>query len=332
MKKVKSIYLAILTICAILPFKSIAQTDTRLTQYWEVPSFYNPAATGLTDFIRIRGGARLQWLGIDNAPRNFIGVADMPVKIGSKRIGVGVMVNQQTAGLYHTLNLGAQVSYKLRKLGGLWSFGVQGGMYDQSFKGSEVYIPDDDDYHQGQDQGIPTTDIHGTAFDLAAGIRYDHKWFNAAISCTHITSPTITMNMENQEGGSETSGTQKYQFQAKRTFYFIGQGNIPIKNTLFEVIPSVLVRTDLDFTTAEVTARARYRKFLSFGIGYAWNEGISVNIGADIKNFYIGYAYEYPTSAIRSASSGTHELFVGYSLKLDLSDKNKHRHKSVRIL
>ena len=68
-----------------------------------------------------------------------------------------------------------------------------------------------------------------------------------------------------------------------------------------------------------------------------WNieasaRGISVNIGADIKNFYIGYAYEYPTSAIRSASSGTHELFVGYSLKLDLSDKNKHRHKSVRIL
>lgn len=92
------------------------------------------------------------------------------------------------------------------------------------------------------------------------------------------------------------------------------------------------MRSDLDFTTAEITARARYRKMLSFGIGYAWNEGVSLNIGAEIKNFYIGYAYEYPTSAVHSASSGTHELFVGYSLKLDLSDKNKHRHKSVRIL
>lgn len=313
-------------------FGAKAQTDTRLTQYWEVPSFYNPASTGLTDFIRIRAGARLQWLGIDNAPRNFIGIADMPVKIGSKRIGVGILINQQTAGLYHTLNIGAQVSYKFRKLGGLWSVGIQGGLYDQSFKGSEVYIPDEDDYHQSTDQGIPTTDIHGSALDLAAGIRYDHKWFSAALSCTHLTSPTITMNMENQEGGSETSGTQKYQFQAKRTFYFIGQGNIPVKNTLFEILPSVLVRSDLDFTTAEITARARYRKMLSFGIGYAWNEGVSLNIGAEIKNFYIGYAYEYPTSAVHSASSGTHELFVGYSLKLDLSDKNKHRHKSVRIL
>ena len=168
--------------------------------------------------------------------------------------------------------------------------------------------------------------------DLAFGLRYEHKWFNAALSATHLTSPTVTMNMANSEGGSETSGTQKYQFQAKRTFYLMAQGNIPIKNTLFELLPSVLVRSDLDFTTADITARARYRKFFSFGIGYAWNEGISVNLGVDIKNFYIGYAYEYPTSAIRSASSGTHELFVGYSLKLDLSDKNKHRHKSVRIL
>ena len=55
-------------------------------------------------------------------------------------------------------------------------------------------------------------------------------------------------------------------------------------------------------------------------------------IAAEVKNFYIGYSYDYATSAIRSASSGSHELFVGYSLKLDMSDKNRNRHKSVRIM
>ena len=56
---------------------SSAQGDAQFTQYWAVPAYYNPAATGTVDFIRIRGGARLQWLGIENAPRSFLGSADI---------------------------------------------------------------------------------------------------------------------------------------------------------------------------------------------------------------------------------------------------------------
>lgn len=108
--------------------------------------------------------------------------------------------------------------------------------------------------------------------------------------------------------------------------------NIPVKNTLFEVVPSVLVRTDFGFTTGELMARARYRRMFSFGIGYRWDDAVIATVAAEIKNFYIGYSYDYSTSAIRSASSGSHELFVGYSLKLDLSDRNTHRHKSVRVM
>ena len=108
--------------------------------------------------------------------------------------------------------------------------------------------------------------------------------------------------------------------------------NIPIKNTLFEVIPSVLVKSDLTFTTAEITGRVRYNKFLTAGIGYRYNDAISAMVSAEFKNFYIGYSYDYPTSAISKASSGSHEIFAGYSLKLDLSDKNKNKHKSIRIM
>ncbi len=118
-----------------------AQTDAQFSQYYEAPSFYNPAAIGLTDFVRIRAGARLQWVGVDNAPQTFAGVADMPVKIATQRIGVGLMVNQESQGLYSTLNIDAQLGYKFKKLGGEWTVGLGIGMYDQSFKGSEVYLP-----------------------------------------------------------------------------------------------------------------------------------------------------------------------------------------------
>ena len=109
-------------------------------------------------------------------------------------------------------------------------------------------------------------------------------------------------------------------------------GNIPIKNTLFEILPSVLVKTDFTFTSAEITGRLRYNKFLSFGVGYRWNDAITATIAAELKNFYVGYAYDYPTGAISKASTGSHEVFAGYRLKLDLSDKNTHRHKAIRIM
>ncbi len=324
-------YLIIILLC-ILPLCASAQTEANISQYYAAPTLINPAATGQTDFVRIRGGARLQWLGIENAPKTFMGAADMPFKVGNSRVGVGAVVAQESIGLYSSMDLGVQASYKLKKWGGVWSIGLQIGFRDQSFKGSEVYLPDGDDYHQGTDDAIPTSDIHGTAFDGELGLWYEHPKFYAGLSCTHLMSPTITMNAESSSGGSETSSDRKYVFQARRTLYFTSGCNIPIKNTLFEIMPSILVKSDFTFTSGEIMARARYRKFLSFGIGYRWDDAVIATIAAEVKNFYIGYSYDYATSAIRSASSGSHELFVGYSLKLDMSDKNRNRHKSVRIM
>ena len=46
----------------------------------------------------------------------------------------------------------------------------------------------------------------------------------------------------------------------------------------------------------------------------------------------MGYSDDYPVSAIVKATSGSHEVFLGYSLKIDFSNKNKNKHKSIRIL
>lgn len=311
--------------------KGAAQTDAQLSQYYEVPSFYNPAAIGTTDFLRIRGAARLQWVGIDNAPQSFMGVADMPVKIGRKRIGVGLMLAQESQGLYHSLNINAQVGYKFRKFGGEWTAALGIGLYDQAFKGSEVFIPDGDDYHQPGDEAIPNSDIHGTGLDLALGLWYRHRLFYAGLSCTHLNSPTVSMVTEGT-GGTAGETEHKYTFTARRTLYFMGGCNIPIKNTLFELVPSLMVKSDFTFTTAEITARARYRKMISFGVGYRWNDAIVATVAVEIKNFFIGYSYDYATTAINKASSGSHEIVAGYSLKLDLGEKNRHHHKSVRIM
>lgn len=323
---IKGLVVLVLTLAGAI--RATAQTDAQFSQYYEVPTYYNPGAVGQTDFVKIRGGGRLQWLGIDNAPKSFLITADSPFKLLGKRVGAGIILFQESIGLYKTMNLDAQVGYKFKKWGGEFTVGLTVGMYDQSFKGSEVVLPDDDDYHQGTDDAIPTQDLHGNAFDIGAGVWYTHKYFWAGISATHITSPSIKLNTD----AGDNSTNRDYEFNVGRTLYFMAGSNIKLKNTLFELMPSILVKSDFTFTTGELTARLRYNRFLQFGVGYRWNDAVVATVGAEFKNFYIGYSYDYPTTAIAKASSGSHEVFVGYQLKLDLGEKNRNRHKAIRIM
>lgn len=329
MKKLHYI-IAVVTIVlvAFSSNKLVAQVDAQFSQYYEVPSYYNAGAIGTTDYLRIRAGSRLQWVGIPKAPKTFLALADMPLKLFNKRFGIGLVMQQESMGLYSNMSVGVQLGYKLKLFGGILSAGLQVGFINESFKGSKVYLPDDDDYHEGTDDAIPTSDISGSAFDLGLGVYYTHKYFWAGISGTHLTSPTITMNAESGEGGNE----KNYEFQAGRILYFMAGRNIQLKNTLFEIIPSVMVASDFTFTTAEITGRVRYNKFLSAGIGYRYDDAVSILLGAEYKNFYLGYSYDYPITDISKASSGSHEIFAGYRLKLDLSEKNKNKHKSIRIM
>lgn len=321
--------LLMLTFLLTLTARTEAQNDPQFVQYWALPSFYNPAQAGNIDYIRIRLGANLQWVGIENAPQSFVGTADMPVKLGKKqRIGVGVSALQESIGLYSNLLIGAQAAYKFKALKGVFSIGIQPAYYSTKFKGTEVYIPEGDDYHQPDDEAIPKQDVAGQAFDLSAGISYTHKYFSIGISGLHLLEPKIELSEEN---AAETE-TAQFSTVLRRQMYFTADGNIPIRNSLFSLQPSILVRTDFSNFSAEATMRATYKRFISFGIAYRWKDAVSAMVAAEFKNFFLGYAYSYPLSPINRGSSGSHELVAGYMIKLNYGDKNKNRHRSIRIM
>ncbi|MDE6176541.1 MAG: type IX secretion system membrane protein PorP/SprF, partial [Paramuribaculum sp.] len=114
-----------------------AQTDAQFTQYFEVPSYYNPAAIGNSDFIRIRGVGRMQWVGIDNAPQNFVLTGNMPVKLGKRRLGVGLVMESGSEGLFSNISIDAQGAWQLPlfKKRAVLSIGFNIGYRNQKFKG-----------------------------------------------------------------------------------------------------------------------------------------------------------------------------------------------------
>ncbi len=320
-------HILLLIIC-VTAFGSYAQMDMQLTQYWAVPSYYNAGATGQGDKLNFMVGTRQQWIGIEGAPSSFWGRADMPLRFLGGHHGVGVAFSSTGEGLFSNMVFGAQYAYKIKIKKSFLCLGVQLGMVNQKFDGTEVEIPSSD-FHTppGEDVDIPTTEVEGMAFDAGFGIYYVHPQFYVGLSTTHLTEPTI--RYEDSSGTGEDNG---YEIFVARSYYFMAGGNITLKNPLYELQPSVMARTDLNMFTIDAAMRVRYNKLFWGGIGYRYNDAVSIMIGGEFKGFVIGYSYDLPITAVLKASSGSHELFVGYSMKLDLSDKNKTKHKSIRIL
>lgn len=313
----------------VLPLLAYAQMDIQLSQYWAAPAYFNAGAVGQGDRLNILVGTRQQWVGIEGAPAGYWGRVDMPFKLLGGNHGVGLAFSSNSEGLFSNMVFGAQYAYKYKIKKSYLCIGAQLGLVNQKFDGTKVEIPTSDHHTPaGEDEDIPTTEVEGMAFDMALGIYYVHPYFHVGISATHLTEPTIRYEDSSGSGKNEDG----FEVFVPRQFYFIAGGNIPLKNPLYEIQPSVMVSTDLNVFTAEATVRLRYNKFFWGGLGYRWNDAVSIMIGGEFKGFILGYSYDLPVSAVLKASSGSHEVFVGYSMKLDLSDKNKTKHKSIRIL
>ncbi len=309
------------------------QSDPLYTQAWALPTLYNPAAAGSTDWLRIRGAARLQWVGIENAPKSFTAAADIPFKLLNRRWGGGVNVTQESIGLFSNTYVNGQLSGRLKKLfGGELTIGLQVGYFGSSFRGSDVYIPDDDDYHDSNDPSIPTQDVGGGTIDFGVGLQYIHPKFHVGVSMLHPAAPKVKLNTKGTTSSSATSDNHEFETYVNRVLYLTAGSNIQVKNTLIELQPDLIVASDLKTFSGVLSLKGWYNKMFFGGVAYRWDDAVSINLGAEFKNFLFGYAYDIPTSRILKASSGSHEITVGYRLKLDFNGKNRHRHRSIRLM
>lgn len=317
-------------LCAI---PVIAQSDPLYTQAWNLPTLYNPAAAGSTDWLRIRGAARMQWVGIENAPKSFTAAADIPFKLLGRRWGGGVTMTQEGIGLFSNTYVNGQISGRLKKLfGGELTLGLQVGYFGSSFRGSDVYIPDDDDFHDSNDPAIPKKDLGGGTIDFGLGLFYSHPKWHAGVSLMHPAAPKVKLNEKGTSSSNAVSDNHEFETYVNRILYFTAGSNIPVRNTLIELQPDIILASDFKTFSGVLSVKAWYNKLFFGGLAYRWDDAVSVNLGAEFKNFILGYAYDIPTSRILKASSGSHEITVGYRMKLDFSGKNRNRHRSIRLM
>ena len=300
-----------------------AQTDAAFSHSWVGPSYYNPAAAGEHNAIHMNLGSRMQWMDFKRSPMTFYVTVDMPYKLMGQRFGAGVKAEFERIGLYTSTSIGAQIAWKRRFGKNTLSVGIQPGVFSQIFRGKEVVLPEDNG--QGNDEAIPNFDVSGTAFDANVGVFFSNPRYWAGMAVTHVTSPNIELKRSRES-------VEVWEFNVSRSYYFTAGGNIPINNTLFEIQPSGLFGMSSKAWTAQIATMLRYNRLLNVGVGYRWKDAVTAFIGVNLKDAYIGYAYDYPVSAISKATFGSHEVFVTYNVKLESREKNKNKQKSVRLM
>lgn len=313
----RRVLIILLILCTCAGFVR-AQYDIRLSQYFMAQPFYNPASAGTTENLNVAALARLEMIGIHGAPKSFFIMADMPLVLGNTEHGVGVAVFTEAIGLFQNTHAALQYAYKHKLWGGILSGGLQIGVVNQSFDGSKVITPESE-FHQGTDPAIPNKEVSGMGLDLNVGIYYTHKSFYAGVGVMHLTQPELQLD-ENA-----------YTYIG-HSLNFMGGYNIQLKNPLIELQPSVFLLTDMQSFHVDVTARLEYNKMFNGGFSYRVNESVGVLFGIKLGRFQGGYAFDFPTTALGRASSGSHELYLRYALKLNRSKTGKNKHKSVRIL
>ena len=296
-----------------------AQDDVQLSQYFLGMGYYNPAYAGTTGDLNMLGFFRQQWIGMPQAGTSFFVIADMPLTFGKTNHGVGLVVNTESIGLFTNTKVAAQYAYKQKLFGGTLSIGLQGGIFNKGFDGTKVFIPEGNDYHQQDDEAIPRTSVQAMALDINAGVYYTHKNFYVGFGATHLTSPE--MQFEENAYTYLSTGLN-----------LTGGYNIQFNNPLYELQPSVFLKTDMQTFQADITARMVYNKMFNGGLSWRVNESVVVLLGATFGRLQVGYAYDFPTTAILKASTGSHEVVVRYQLKLKKTKTGKNIHKSVRIL
>ena len=310
---IKKTILALLV--ALSAVTAQAQFDTHFTHYWALQGYYNPAVAGLSGRLNMYGTYAMQMAGYTNAPTTMLVGADMVLPTTKKNQAVSANLYNESIGLFTNQRLFAGYAYRFNLWNGRMAMGVSAGSLEQKFDGSKV------EAEEGNDDAFPSSGIDGMGLDLTAGIHYVHRLFYAGISVMHLTAPTIELGETNE-------------IKIDRTYYFSGGGNIQLKNPLLSIQPTLQLMTDLQSWRADVTVRGTYtydEKRYYAGLTYSPMTSVAILLGGEINSVSFGYAYEIFTSGV-GLIHGSHDLYVGYVMDVDLFKKGNNKHKSIRIL
>ncbi len=286
------------------------QQDPQISHYMPMRVSYNPACAGVSNNVSINLVSRNQWMKFEGAPNTKVLTVDAPLNLFGLQSGIGLkIINDQYAFVNDTY-LGLMFAKFFSLPAGTLSVGIGTNLFSKEFDAKWVF-PD-------QQEQLPTGQVKSMVLDFDIGAFYQLNNFFTGLSMTHVTAPKFVFVSE--------SG-QSQQVGLVRHYYLLAGYNINSSSTLFSLTPSTLVKSDGHIIQVDLNLNVSYNKRIWAGVSYRNGESIIAFFGTSyIKDINIGLSYDFLINSIGRASSGSFEVYVGYSFAFLKMEKPQHYH------
>jgi len=281
---------------SLVIIKAMAQQDPMYSLYTQDKMLINPAYVGSSNWAVGSLKYRAQMVGLDGAPVTQTFNFHAPIQ--KKHIGLGVKVIHDQVAVVKTTSAHLTVSYHMGLAGGKLSFGLEGGMINQSIDFTKLVA------HDPADNAILNGSGSVLVPDFNFGTLYHKKNFYIGFSDYHLT----------QEKLKYVSSSQASMYNHQ--FYYMGY--VLDLNEHFALEPSVLVKSVAGAPIqCDFNCFLNYMERFALGASYRTGDGIVGVFKYNItENLRIAYAYDYALTPISNYSGGSHEILLSYGIKL----------------
>jgi type IX secretion system PorP/SprF family membrane protein len=303
-------FLISLSFALLFVVTGFAQQDPQVSQHMFTKLYYNPGFAGANDAICGTLLYRNQWTGFGGEPKTAMLTADMP--LDALHGGIGISLHAlDNLGSGKSLNVKANYAYRADLGSGRIGIGIGIGYLQEVLDGGKLI------YNDQGDQNIPTGTESGGTYDLSLGIYYHTDDLYVGLSSGHLTAQDLKV-------GEINTVVERH--------YFLMAGYSYDINSTFTIKPAVKIKSDITENQFDVNANLYINSKYWIGGGYRFQDAIVAMAGIEIMpNLKLGYSYDITTSRLKTYSSGTHEIMLGYCMNVSKTVKRQF-HRNVRFL
>lgn len=273
-----------------------AQQEPQYSQYMYNMMSVNPAYTGTQQALNLLFLSRLQWVGLEGAPRSY--AFSMHTPINDKRIGIGASVLTDNIGpvstTYANFNYAHRVSLS-EKL--TLSMGLKAGVYSYNVNLTSLDINDNDDsFANNYDHKLEPN------FGVG-GYLYAPKFYFG------VSVPTlIQTNLS-----SISTNSDQIDSDLKRHYFFTG-GYLVNFTDDWILKPSFLGKmVEGAPFSMDMTAQLIYKERFWFGGTYRLDDALIFLFSMQVNpQLHLGYSYDLTVSGLSDVSSGSHEILISF--------------------
>ena len=298
-KRYHTKWIAAMALLCVLGLSQLyAQQDSQYTKYMYNTQVINPAYAGSHGRPTVLSTYRTQWVGLEGAPETLALGFNAPTSEFSP-IGLGLNFYRDELGPANESAITGDFSYTI-VLGNevQFAFGLKGGfnLLDVDYSVLNIFDPSDELQQVNIDNRL--TPIIGAGLYL----HNNESWY-VGLSIPNVLETT------HYDDTSVSNASEKAAVYAIGGYVFdIGP------NTKFK--PAVLGKFVSGSPIAlDLSANFLFNEKFTLGASYRFDAAVSALAGFQITDsFFAGYAYDYGIQELVNYNSGSHEVFLRFSL------------------